>query len=1114
MGPKKGGAKVDFSNPANLVQVLQMLSANDSSTIKTAEKALKPFLKEPSNAAMLMGVLGTCADGAVRHHAALLLRKKLNGFYPKYPATQQTMLKAELIRLILAEPESDVATAIAGAIASTASAAFEMGQQWPELFNLLVQLLAEPEERLRILTFKILGELAEMIPEHLKSHTSTIANLIMQGCQDPSTKVAVEAMESTSNYVRNLGNTREIMHLVPVMRPLFEVMARCLANHDEDLVCEGLSLIQECFELEEPLINDFVEDIVNFSLSIVNGNDIEQDLMESAGQTLIATMQHRPKLFAKKGMVAPTLSVLMGIVARSDPAAFEALYQLADKRDDDEDDDDEFNPEHSRQKMAQMIMDYMAIHVPSKYFMDIALNMISQGITSPDPQMRKAGCAALGIIAEGCGDNLRERLESIVPVLLNAFSDQEYYVRECACFAMGQFAEFMQPEILTFNQTILPVVFNALSEPRFTIQGHACYILENFCENLQPKTLRPFLTSLMTKLLELVQAEKSMTKEMALSAISSAAVAAESEFIPFTAATCQVLEPLLFLTEQKVFNIRGRALECWGHIAIAVGPEVFTPYFEVGMRSATQGVTMNDEDLKEHAFLYIVNSAKCMKGAFVPYLESIVPYMCEVAQESEVIKKGDDDDDDEDDEDAEPGVVEDDDFDPNDLHVNLTEGFINTKRAAVIALGALAEHTKEAYLPYLKASLESVMTEEIGSAYSLHEDIRAESFLTFPKFIKCALHGMGITSAPPAGQVLPIGEHVTKMLTASLVICLSAIEEDEDKPAVAAAIESLEAIMKEVGVVALHLSDNDERNPQVIIARIMNLILMLLAEKTTCQTSTDADAHDEEDDSENENAIMVATSDLITTLARLLRADFKVYFDEFHKYLIKFAKPNRTYSDRSMAIGCYADVLACLGTASLTYADSVMPIAQAGLADPMEGMRRNSAVCVGSLVESAGEALHPHYMLLLEWLHPLCVRQEKHRMSDNGGADVDNALAAVAKMINSAPTAVPLAQVLPALLHALPLSDDHQEGPGIYRCLVNLLMNNEPNAVALAPQIVAVLGETFTQHSSSIQETKGICISALREIIRNPAFTSIVQGYAATLVDPVDQEAFRVHILN
>lgn len=166
MGPKKGGApkvRVDFSNPANLIQVLQMLNANDTATIKSAEKALKPFMKDPANAALLVGVLGSCGDSAVRHHAALLLRKKLYDFYKKYPVPQQTLLKAELIRLLLAEPESEVATAIAGAIAGTASASFEMQQEWPELFNLLVQLLAEPEERLRILTFKMLTEVSLLV---------------------------------------------------------------------------------------------------------------------------------------------------------------------------------------------------------------------------------------------------------------------------------------------------------------------------------------------------------------------------------------------------------------------------------------------------------------------------------------------------------------------------------------------------------------------------------------------------------------------------------------------------------------------------------------------------------------------------------------------------------------------------------------------------------------------------------------------------------------------------------------------------------------------------------------------------------------------------------------
>lgn len=60
-----------------------------------------------------------------------------------------------------------------------------------------------------------------------------------------------------------------------------------------------------------------------------------------------------------------------------------------------------------------------------------------KGMSSPDPKMRKAGSAVLGVITEGCSDKLRELLPSILPPLLSLLQDPEYYVRECACFALG-----------------------------------------------------------------------------------------------------------------------------------------------------------------------------------------------------------------------------------------------------------------------------------------------------------------------------------------------------------------------------------------------------------------------------------------------------------------------------------------------------------------------------------------------------------------------------------------------------------------------------------------------------------------------------------------------------
>ena len=153
---------VDLNNPANLLQVLAMLSNNDTNTIKKAEKALKPFLKQPSSAVNLIQVLASCPDVAIRHHAALLLKKKIGSFYSKYNSQQQIDLKAQLINLLLSEKVSNVATAIAGIIAVTAKAVFSARQQWNELFNLLMQLAQDPNEYNRILNYKLLSEVINL----------------------------------------------------------------------------------------------------------------------------------------------------------------------------------------------------------------------------------------------------------------------------------------------------------------------------------------------------------------------------------------------------------------------------------------------------------------------------------------------------------------------------------------------------------------------------------------------------------------------------------------------------------------------------------------------------------------------------------------------------------------------------------------------------------------------------------------------------------------------------------------------------------------------------------------------------------------------------------------
>ena len=135
-------------------------------------------------------------------------------------------------------------------------------------------------------------------------------------------------------------------------------------------------------------------------------------------------------------------------------------------------------------------------------------------------------------------------------------------------------------------------------------------MLEYFCENLQPETLRPYLAPLMQKLALLLQAPANTTKEMALTAIAATAVAAEKDFLPYAEPICEVLGPLIFATEPAAFAVRGRALECLGHVAVAIGDVSFERYFNAGMQSCQQALQLGKRNLNLQFFLLHLEKKK------------------------------------------------------------------------------------------------------------------------------------------------------------------------------------------------------------------------------------------------------------------------------------------------------------------------------------------------------------------------------------------------------------------------------------------------------------------------------------------------------------------------
>jgi hypothetical protein len=82
-----------------------------------------------------------------------------------------------------------------------------------------------------------------------------------------------------------------------------------------------------------------------------------------------------------------------------------------------------------------------------------------------------------------------------------------------------------------------------------------------------------------------------------------------------------------------------------------------------------------------------------------------------------------------------------------------------------------------------------------------------------------------------------------------------------------------------------------------------------------------------------------------------------------------------------------------------------------------------------------------HYPSLLAALYPLFSPDEEDGVRDN-------AAAAVARMILACPGTIPLPQVLPVFLGALPLKEDLEEAGIVYGCLFTLI-GHSPNEVII-----------------------------------------------------------------
>jgi HEAT repeat protein len=883
-----------------MATLLSALTQPNTEAIRSAEAELKPILKDPRSVPALMEILSATGDAqneSIRLTAAVLLRKRLATHYAGFDAETKSSFQGKVLSILGLETSRSVRHGMASVAAIVAKIE---AARWPELFQFINQASQDPNPDARELAFFLLSEMTETVGEHLKEEFPQMSGMFDKGLIDAENKVQIAAVKALGQLLSYLADEPYVDHFAVLLPKIMEVSNKCLQRNDEETVSVTLDVLYDLAYSPSASVTAHLKTTIQFCMTVLVNPVVEMSVRDSAALVVATLAECKPKKFGKEeallNSVIESLFVLIenckesaaGALFESNPAWKEDVTTDADG--DSADDEDIDSPTET--SMAQGTLDMLACELPKKYIFQPVITRCVSRLSSQQPGQRKAGIACLGVMAEGCSEPIRQHLAEIIPHVLGAAGDGDAQVRECACFALGQLSEHCQPEILAYSTQVLPTVFSLLDDATVSVQATSCYVLEMFCERLEPDGVRPLLDSLVRKLASMLETtDKRSVQEMAVAALAATAVAAEEEFAPYIAGVATLMQKLLQLKDETMFSLRGRALECMGHMAIAVGKDHFRPYFSSTMMCACEGLTLDSVDLHEFAYAVFANLSKVMGEEFSSVLAELVPHLTAAISQDEgqVEAAGEEAKfsglDDSDDEDEQNNYV---------LHVRTA--LLEAKKGAITALGEMAAHTGAAFVPFLETSMETLSK----AAENWHPLIKSECAEALPSMVipTVAAHHSGEIpwTKGDVSSPNPMSLH-TSAVVAAVMNQLLLLMKDEDPDTAGKACEGVQSVMELCGPHAL-----------IPVAEpILATTHDLISRKAPCQIMHDEDEGPDEFDDDHA-PYMTSVCDLIGSITRVMGSQFTSQLGTFLPPVCLFAKSSRPASDRAMAIGCLGEI--------------------------------------------------------------------------------------------------------------------------------------------------------------------------------------------------------------
>ncbi|KAF8202536.1 armadillo-type protein [Pholiota molesta] len=1043
----------------NFVQSLHNLllqtTSNDTSLLKAATAQLnQEFYKNPACISALASILASSPEFSVRQLAAVELRKRVSqnsgSLWTLLPQNEREEIKAKLPEFILVEANNLVRHSTARVIAAIATIEVPQGT-WNQLLPFLQQTSTSPNVAHREVGSFILFTVLESIVEGFQSHMSGLFELFGRLLVDP------ESIEVRITTVRSLGviaqfidsdDKVELKSFQAFLPSMIQVIGQAVEAGNEAGARQLFDVLETLLILEVPILGKHIPELVQFLLHCGANRAFENELRVLALNALNWTVQYKKSKIQSQNLAPAMLEGLMPVTTEEEP----------------EDLDDE-----APSRSALRIIDGLATNLPPSQVFPALRALIVQYFGSPDPTSRRGAILALGVCVEGCSEFMTPLMNEVWPIIEAGLQDPEASVRKATCIAVGCLCEWLEDECAAKHAALVPSIMNLINDP--ATQRSACTALDALLEILHD-TIELYLQLIMERLAGLLESAPIAVKSVVTGAIGSAAHASKERFLPYFQPTMNHLANFLTLTgEGEETELRGITMDAIGTFAEAVGKETFRPYFNDMMKHAFAGCEVGSARLRECSFLFFGVMARVFGEEFAPFLPQVVPHLlasCKQAEQGEdqleisvadaasafasgssptsAITVGDIETDD-----NGNASIDLEDIDLDKM-MDVNSAIAVEKEIAADTIGQLFAATQIHFLPYV----EQCTLELIALLPHYYEGIRKSATDSLMEIVR-SFYDLSEHEEWVAGANSPVAlnPQVQELINHALTPALEMYETEDNKSVAAALCLALAETINKIG-------------PHFVTGHydtICSIAMQILEQKAFCQQDPDQDEDEEapDDQAEYDSVLISSAGDLVASLANAFGADFNQAFVTFFPLISKYYKKGRSLSDRSAAIGCLAEIIAGMKGAITPYTQQLLELFYRALGDEESEVLSNAAFATGLLVENSEIDLSPQYYQLLGALRPLFIVPEGAPAPRLNAKD--NATGAVARLILRNTAAIPLEQVLPLFVDALPLKNDFLENRPVFRALFVLFKTNGAVVYPYMDRLLGVFAFVLDQSS-------------------------------------------------